>query len=243
MKKKRNYVVTAELLDDYQVAALKNAESLLAEASLLYDGGKLARAYFLAVSSIEESGKAYLAFAGKQRNLADEGVQARLRAGFEDHSEKVTAAFTGWLSNSMTRESVEAAVDLMIDLKRGREASMYTDVRDDGSLSMPEEAARPIAARDCIDVANNCLHHTKAHIASGQAPTFSSHDDKFFVLSRSKRTAVINTPNFGEFMMDALEHGKKPFDFTRAVVTYHDKYYSRGKLYEPISGDQPRGEK
>lgn len=232
MKKKRQYSITTTLLDVYQTAALRNAESLLGEAKLLYDGGRFARTYFLGVSSIEETGKAYLAYTGKQRNLADEGVQARLRASFEDHSQKVTVAFAGWLFNSQDREDYKVAIELMGHLKRGREASMYIDVGDDGSVSVPEDAVRQIAARDCIAVASNCFHHTRAHIASGPACSFSSFEDKFFKLNNSKLATMFNTPNFGDFLLDELKNSKKQPDLIRAAVTYHDKYYARDRLYE-----------
>ena len=51
---------TVELLREYSVASLNNAEELIEEASLLYERNHIARAYFLAVASIEEIGKALL---------------------------------------------------------------------------------------------------------------------------------------------------------------------------------------
>jgi len=63
--------LTPELLREYSGAALDNASELLAEATLLLQHGHRARSYFLAVASIEETGKALMAFDGQGRNLAD----------------------------------------------------------------------------------------------------------------------------------------------------------------------------
>ena len=53
--------LTPQLLRDYSLAALANASELVAEALVLYKHGHFARAYFLAVASIEETGKAWAA--------------------------------------------------------------------------------------------------------------------------------------------------------------------------------------
>ena len=63
--------MTADLLRAYSEAALRNADELLVEASLLRDHGHMARAYFLAVACIEEAGKALHAFDAQNRNLSD----------------------------------------------------------------------------------------------------------------------------------------------------------------------------
>lgn len=62
---------TVELLKEYSDAALENAAELLQEASVLHAQGYRARAYFLAVAGIEETGKAVIAFDGQGRNLRD----------------------------------------------------------------------------------------------------------------------------------------------------------------------------
>jgi len=77
---------TVDLLREYSAAALHNANELLREASLLCTNGHAARAYFLAVASIEETGKALQAFDAQGRNLADSAVSAKLRRSMEDHS-------------------------------------------------------------------------------------------------------------------------------------------------------------
>jgi len=54
-----------DTLKNYSEAALRNSEALLEEARLLLQNEHFARAYFLAVSSIEETGKAAQTFAAQ----------------------------------------------------------------------------------------------------------------------------------------------------------------------------------
>ena len=65
---------SVELLREYCGAAIQNAGELIEEASLLSVNGHAARAYFLAVASIEETGKALHALDAQGRNLGDSAV-------------------------------------------------------------------------------------------------------------------------------------------------------------------------
>lgn len=132
-QKNRNYELTRELLHQYSAAALRNAEELLDEASLLLKHDHQARAYFLAVASIEEIGKAVQAFDGMGRNLKDSAVATKLKLQFEDHSQKVTSAFVPWLiATPNLRKEVMSLVNTMLNVKHGREPSMYTDIHFKG---------------------------------------------------------------------------------------------------------------
>jgi AbiV family abortive infection protein len=82
--------LTSDLLRDYGLAALANASELMAEATLLHDHGHFARAYFLAVAAIEETGKAFIAFDGRGRKLLDPAVASKLKRALEDHRSKIT---------------------------------------------------------------------------------------------------------------------------------------------------------
>ena len=63
------------------------------EATLLLQHAHRARAYFLAVASIEEVGKAVQAFDGMGRNLKDDAVSTQLKKQFDDHQQKISSAF------------------------------------------------------------------------------------------------------------------------------------------------------
>ena len=92
--------LTPALLRDYSTAALNNAGELLEEASLLQKAGHMARAYFLAVACIEETGKALQAFDAQNRNMSDPAVCTKLKAGMEQHAQKINYALSLWALNS-----------------------------------------------------------------------------------------------------------------------------------------------
>lgn len=65
------------MLVQYSTHALDNARQLLDEAILLFDHARFARAYYLAIASIEEIGKSFLAFDAQGRNLGDSAVTVK----------------------------------------------------------------------------------------------------------------------------------------------------------------------
>ena len=112
--------LTPSLLRSYSEAALRNADELLAEASLLRDHDHFARAYFLAVACVEEAGKAMLAFDAQNRNLSDPGVCTKLKKSMESHGEKANYALSSWaLSSSDPHEALKVACDLIIEFSMG----------------------------------------------------------------------------------------------------------------------------
>jgi len=234
MEKPRTYALSAKLLESYQNAALDNAQSLLEEAQILYSKDRFARAYFLAVSSIEETGKSWLAFSARGRNLDNAGVQKRLKEIFEQHSQKISSAFVGWLHTaSFDKDSFERALTLMIHLERGREKAMYIDVRSDNSVSIPGTIVRPVAAKDCIAVATNCLEHMRRFVSTTDPSVANSYDDKLLCISSSKVVQIFKQEDFGRFLLDKLRREHNKFNMTEAIVTYHDGYFSRKRVYAP----------
>ena len=157
--------LTAELLDAYSKAALSNAEELLKEASLLRDHDHMARAYFLAVSSIEEAGKALLAFEGQHRNLSDPAVCTRLVAGLKNHTQKINYALSMWaLNGSDPRGDLQVALDLIGQLGRGRESSMYSEIGG----TLPILCAPTLAGKDTGRVhcsTGQIVHHEICQIS------------------------------------------------------------------------------
>lgn len=143
MKKERNYKLTHEILEQYQSAALENAQDLVREAHCLLHSQYWSRAYFLSCSSIEETGKAFQAFSARGKNLRDPGVQDRIKRGFEDHGKKNLTALTGLLFRDQERMKDEKFLDFIIDtslaLQIGREKSMYVDISNSGKITVPNE--------------------------------------------------------------------------------------------------------
>lgn len=222
---------TVDLLREYSAAALQNADDLLEEAALLYANGHAARTYFLAVASIEETGKALQAFDAQGRNLSDSAVTAKLRRAMEDHSQKITAAFTAMLQASPNiREAVMPAVELMINLKRGREPSMYTDILyKESKLKVPRAMVRDVAARDCVRLARDCLTHARRHIEKQKPQARSRAEDQLFAMRSSQFQSMANTEGFWWYYISQLESGSQ--DFAAAAVTYQRDFVSKGKTF------------
>lgn len=223
---------TVDLLRDYCTAALQNASELLEEASLLFSNGHSARAYFLAVASIEETGKALLAFDAQGRNLRDSAITAKLRKAMEDHSQKITAAFTAMLIASPNiRDAVMPLVDVMIHLKRGREPSMYTDIRyGESNVQIPAAMVRDVAARDCVQLARDCLVHTQNHIAKEKPEIRSRAEDELFAMKQGLFQEMANTEGFWWYYIARLESGER--DFAAAAVAYQRDFVSKGIAFQ-----------
>lgn len=234
----REFKFSVDLLREYSGVAIQNAGELLEEAALLYANGHAARAYFLAVASIEETGKALQAFDAQGRNLGDSAVTAKVRRAMEDHSQKITAAFTAMLlASSNLRDAVMPAVNLMIHLKRGREPSMYTDIRYDSStVQAPSATVRDVAARECVRLARDCLTHARRHIAEKKPEVRSQAEDQLFAMKSAQFQKMANTEGFWWYYISQLETGKR--DFAAAVVEYQRDFVSKGKSFKGPDGEK-----
>ena len=221
-----------DLLREYGAAALQNASELLAEANLLFSNGHNARAYFLAVASIEETGKALQAFDAQGRNLRDSAVTTKLRRAMEDHSQKITMGFSAMLQASPDiRKTILPMTELMVHLKRGREPSMYTDIRYETSeVKTPSVLVKDIAARDCVRLASDCLAHAKKHIAEKKPLRRTRSEDELFSMKSDQFQNLAKTEGFWWFWLAQHESGKT--DFAAAAVTYQRDFVSKGKIFE-----------
>ncbi len=237
MTKSESFRFTVDLLRKYSTAALRNASELVEEASLLYAHGHMARAYFLAVASIEETGKALQAFDAQGRNLADSAVTVKLKRAMEDHSQKITAAFTAWiLATPNVREEVMPTVNLMIHLKRGREPSMYTEIRFDLSkVQVPTTMVRKVAANDCIRLAKSCLAHTEKHIAEKTPEPRTRAQDQLFAMKSGQFQKIANIEDFWWYYIAQLESGNQ--DLAQAVIQYQKQYVMKGQRFKAPEGE------
>jgi len=227
---------TTALLSHYSAAALENSRELLKEAGLLLAEGHQARAYFLAVAAIEEIGKAVLAFDGQGRNLKDSAVTAKLRRAMEDHSQKVTSAFTPiLLASPDLRQALMPLVDLMIHVKHGREPSMYTDIDyESGEIQQPMAIVRDVAARDCIRLGNDCLKATKRYVTERTPLPRSAVDNALFAMKSEQMNKILNIEGFWWYYIERMEAGAR--DFAAAVITYQREYLAKGRTYQKPSG-------
>lgn len=223
--------MTEELLRSYSTSALSNAEELLVEASLLHDNDHFARAYFLAVASIEEVGKGLLLFDAQGRNLADPAVCARLKASTEDHDQKISYALGMWALDMSNRyEAFQRALDLIIHLQNGREPSMYSDLRPDPDRAQtPREVVRPVAARDCIRLAAGGLAYAQRHVVEKTPQQFTNAHDRLFTMKSRKFREMLNNVDFWWYFIARMEAGHQ--DMADAVLGYERDHIKQGSLF------------
>jgi hypothetical protein len=158
----------------------------------------------------------------------------------EDHSQKITAAFTAMLLASPDiRDAVMPAVELMIHLKRGREPSMYTDIRyEESKVQVPSSMVRDVVAKDCVRLARDCLAHARKHIAEKKPETRSRAEDQLFAMKSGQFQKMANTEGFWWYYIAQVESGKR--DFAAAAVAYQREYFSKGKTF--IRPDEGKGD-
>ncbi|WP_306259175.1 AbiV family abortive infection protein [Pararhizobium sp. IMCC21322] len=220
--------ITKELLRSYSEAALRNADELLVEAVLLRDHDHMARAYFLAVASIEEAGKALFGFDAQNRNLSDPAVCTKLKAVMESHAQKISYALSSWaLSSSDPRESLKVALDLIFHLKRGREPSMYSDLRTNPDrVQTPREVVRANAAKDCIRLAEDCLAYAHRQVSEKIPSRFTFAQNRLFTMKSAKSQEVLNSEDFWWYYISRMEAGQQ--DIVEAVLGYERDHIKTG---------------
>lgn len=226
--------LTPELLRAYADAALSNSDELLAEASLLLAHGHMARAYFLAISSIEEAGKAMLAFDAQLRNLNDQAVCSRLKSVLESHPQKISYALGVWaLNDTDPRAALQKALDLISHLTHGREPSMYSDLRTDPDRAQtPRQVVRDVAAHDCVRLAESCLGNARQHRSEKTPAATTTAQDRLFTMKSKKYQDLLNTEDFWWYYVERLEAGQP--DIAEAVIGYELNHIKTGEPFRPV---------
>jgi AbiV family abortive infection protein len=222
---------TTSLLHSYSNAALQNADELLVEALLLRDNDHMARAYFLAVCCIEETGKALLAFDSQHRNLTDPAVCKKLQASMENHRRKIEYVLAKMaFYSAIPREALKVALDLMLQLKHGREPSMYTDLRTSPDrVQMPREMLRDAVAQDCIRLAENCLVYAHRYVRETEPANFTIAHDRLFTMRAAKFREIISSEDFWWYYISSLESGQQ--DIAYVVLGYERDHFKTGRLF------------
>ena len=224
---------SADALRQYSHAALANAAELAEEAALLATHSHFARAYFLAVACIEETGKAVLLFEACGRNLKDPAVFSRLIRAWSDHGEKITSAFVPWFfTDAATVRTIALPLaDLMTALQNGREPAMYSDIRSDNHQpQLPSQVVREVAARNCIELAEKCLAFARHHLETRTPTQYTREQDQLFSLPRTQYHRIMSNPDFWWFYLEEVEAGRA--DLSKAIVEYRQRYESLGKKFQ-----------
>jgi AbiV family abortive infection protein len=232
MKKERTYRLTLQTLNEYQKSAFKNASELITEAETLLERKHFARTYYLACAALEESGKAFLAFSSKGRNLDDPGVQKKIRTGFEDHRSKILSSLGCLLqSKEKTKEDINQVMEIAFALEVGRERAMYVDLTDEGAVISPGNNITETSAADCLRLAKAILQATMDYTSTKVPTKVSPFEDKLFCIRSDKLTKILTSEDFSEYLLEVAANDPSGLDLKRALVTYHDKFFSKGKLY------------
>lgn len=223
---------TPKLLHSFSQAALKNADELLAEASVLRDHGYMARAYFLSVASVEEAGKALLAFDAQNRDFSDPAVCTRLKKSMENHGAKINYALGMWaLSGPDQREAMKVAINLISDIKHGREPSMYSELRAaPDRVQIPREIVSESAARSCVRLAKDCLLYAQRHVFEKKPPNFTTAHDRLYAMKFVKFQEMLKLENFWWYYISRREAGN--FDIAEAVLGYERDHIKSGKPFK-----------
>lgn len=235
VRKPADTVFTESIISSYKAAALENAASLLKEATLLCEHGHYARAYFLSVSAIEETGKAAILFHALGRNLAAQDIQHRLNAELRSHSTKITAAFWSELKgmgDEQLRSNFERIAGYSSALKMGREPSMYSRILEDGSTTTPTASVQASVARDCVSLATSCFDKTKATLATMSPEKTTTVQDKYWSLG-PKAQKVWEHDDFGEYLLDFIDKNGAHGDILSPAVTdYYENYLTKKRKFK-----------
>ena len=229
MKKERNYQISFGLLDQYSEAALANSKDLLYEAVFLFEHHYFERSIFLSCASIEESGKAYIAFSAKGRNLKDPSVINQTRLDFEDHTSKIISALnTTFLSNPYVLNGtlVKSIVLLSESLLKLREDSLYVDINDSSQVKIPNEQNGQELSELLLGITIDCYQAITSTVLSRQPIKHPSYDDKLYTLKSKKLSAIMKDAAFWEYLIFSLE-ADVTTSLKKILVRYHDEEFSK----------------
>ena len=155
----------------------------------------------------------------------------------EDHSQKITAALTPMLLSSPNpAKALMSLVGLMIDVKNGRQPSMYTDINYlDSKVYVPRDVVREPVAVDCLHLGRDCLDAVHKYL-TGNSPQFRSvADDAVFAMKPDHFQKILNTEGFWHYYIAKQE--ARVHDFSEVVVSYQREYSSKGRTYERTADD------
>ena len=202
--------------------ALQSARELLAEASLQYTGGHLARACRLAAASIEQTDKCLLAFEKQNEFLPEAAPITNRLLSMKGHARMIRFACADWIwDNRNLQEVIETAFDLMVHVKG------HSDLAMSGSTRRSRQIVRQDAARNCVVLAKNRLADALSRIA---VPEFVARfHDRLFAMDARQFQRILATDDFWWYYIARLRPGKQ--DWAEAVLDYDLHYWAGGTLF------------
>ena len=147
----------------------------------------------------------------------------------EDHSQKITAAFTPvLLSSSDLAKEVMSVAGLMIDVRNGRQPSMYTDINYlDSKVYVPKDLVRATVAVDCLCLGRDCLAATQKYLTGKVPQVRSVADDAVFAMKPDQFQKILNTDGFWHYYIAKQE--ARVHDFSEVVISYQREYGGKGR--------------
>ena len=207
----------------YSSPPLQNARELLAEASLQYTDGHMARAYRLAAASIEETEKGLQAFDTQESHLLNVAATTNGLLGMKGHARKIFAC-TDWIWNYRNiSRAIKMALDLMIHAKRHSGQAMSGRTRALGHI------VREQAARNCVGLAKNRLADALSRIAG--PPLVTRFHDRLFAMDAGQFQRILTTDDFWWYYIARLQSGSQ--DWAEAVLDYDRDHFAGGTLFKP----------
>lgn len=149
-------------IDNYISALIDNAESLISEATILYQSNAYARAYTLAHLSREELSKCVILYGAGRRILGGSGVDwkttmRRLR----DHKSKLrqetvkNSIVAVSMGDQETSELMMNNVDMFASYRNNQKnISIYVGLNEDGEITIPSDVITAEQAYRAISLAN-----------------------------------------------------------------------------------------
>ena len=225
--KTKNFNLSLVFLKNYCLEAVINAESLFAESKLLFKHCYYARSYFVAIASIEETGKAVIAFDAQGRKLANSRIATKIRRQLADHAAKINSSFLPWVmcSDDIRRDFLIAS-SLSLDLSNGRETSLYVDVAvDSANVQSPLKQVSKNNANGCLIVADNVLTAAKEYIKSGKPIVRSTAEDAFLAMSVDEIYEIISLDEFTLYWDNEVRNGR--INFVETLTRFHKSKYKK----------------
>lgn len=134
------------------------------------------------------------------------------------------------LSSPQPTDLLKIAMDLIFHIKKGREPSMYSDLRAASSRAQtPGEVVRDSAARDCVRLARNCLAYAQRHVVERTPTKFTTAQDRLFTMKSAKFQELLNTEDFWWYYISRMEVGQD--DIAEAVLGYERDYIKTDTLF------------
>ncbi len=137
------------------------------------------------------------------------------------------------LKSKNPREEIKVAIDLAIDLKHGREPTMYTDLRTDPDrVQLPREVIRASAAEDSVRLAEMCLANARRHVREEEATKFTAAHDRLFTMKSRKFREMLNMEDFWWYYLSRIENDQQ--DIAEAVLGYERDFVAADKKFKTI---------